>query len=215
MSRNNNKTWWDRNKERYIEVVREPALDFIQDFGPRLTRISPHFTADARTVGGSLMRPHRDTRFSKDKTPYKTNVGIQFRHDAGKDIHAPGFYLHLEPDACFAGVGMWHPETPVARRIRQAINDDPSGWKQATKGKAFTNTWSIEQDEDETLKKVPREFDQDHPYANDLRMKSFVAGARVSDQLVASTGFDTRLIAMFSKSAEFTAFICKAIGLPF
>ena len=215
MSQNNNKIWWDRNKERYIEVVREPALDFIQGFGPRLTRISPHFTADARTIGGSLMRPYRDTRFSKDKTPYKTNVGIQFRHDAGKDIHAPGFYVHLEPDACFAGVGMWHPETAVARRIRQAINDDPSGWKHATKGKAFTNTWSIDQGEDETLKKVPREFDQDHPYAGDLRMKSFVAGTRVSDQLAASEGFDTRLIAMFSKTADFTAFICKAIGLPF
>jgi uncharacterized protein (TIGR02453 family) len=215
LSRNNNKIWWDHNKERYIEVVREPALDFIQDFGPRLTRISPHFTADARTIGGSLMRPYRDTRFSKDKTPYKTNVGIQFRHDAGKDIHAPGFYVHLEPDACFAGVGMWHPETAVARRIRQTINDDPSGWKQATKGKAFTNTWSIEQDEDETLKKVPREFDQDHPYADDLRMKSFVAGTRVSDQFVASAGFDTRLIAMFSKASDFTAFVCKAVGLQF
>jgi uncharacterized protein (TIGR02453 family) len=110
---------------------------------------------------------------------------------------------------------MWHPETPVARRIRQAINDDPSGWKQATKGKAFTNTWSIAQDEDETLKKVPREFDQDHPYADDLRMKSFVAGTRVPDRLATSEGFDTALIAMFSKAADFTAFICRAIGLPF
>ncbi len=215
MNRNNNKIWWDRNKERYIEVVREPALDFIQDFGPRLTRISPHFTGDARAIGGSLMRPYRDTRFSKDKTPYKTNVGIQFRHDAGKDIHAPGFYVHLEPDACFVGVGMWHPETPVARRIRQAINDDPAGWKQAAKGKAFTTTWSIDQDADEILKKVPRDLEQDHPYADDLRMKSFVAGATVADQMVASAGFDTRLIAMYAKAAGFTAFICKAIGLPF
>ena len=215
LSQHNNKVWWDANKQRYIEVIREPALDFIQDFGPRLARISPHFTADSRTVGGSLMRPYRDTRFSNDKTPYKTNVGIQFRHDAGGDIHAPGFYVHLEPDACFVGVGMWHPETPVARRIRQAINDDPSGWKKAAKGKSFASTWSIEQDDDETLKRVPRDLDQDHPYADDLRMKSFVAGARVSDQMVASPTFDNDLAAMFSKAGNFTAFICAAIGLPF
>jgi uncharacterized protein (TIGR02453 family) len=161
------------------------------------------------------MRPYRDTRFSNDKTPYKTNVGIQFRHDAGKDIHAPGFYVHLEPDACFVGVGMWHPETPVARRIRQAINDDPVGWKKAAKGKAFVNTWSIEQDDDETLKKVPRELDQDHPYADDLRMRSFVAGARVSDQSVLSPTFDVDLASRFAKAGNFTAFICAAIGLPF
>jgi len=168
LSQHNEKTWWDSNKQRYIEVIREPALEFIQDFGPRLTRISPHFAADSRTVGGSLMRPYRDTRFSNDKTPYKTNVGIQFRHDAGKDIHAPGFYVHLEPNASFVGVGMWHPETPVARQIRQAINDDPSGWKKAVKGKAFTDVWSIEPDEDEKLKRVRKELDPDHPYPDDL-----------------------------------------------
>jgi uncharacterized protein (TIGR02453 family) len=161
------------------------------------------------------MRPYRDTRFSKDKTPYKTNVGIQFRHAAGNDIHAPGFYVHLEPNACFVGVGMWHPETPVTRQIRQAINDDPFGWKKAAKGKAFADVWSIEQDEDETLKRVPRELDQDHPYADDLRMKSFVAGTRVDDRLVTSPGFDSDLAAMFAKAGRFTSFICSAIGLPF
>lgn len=196
-------------------MIREPALDFIDDFGPRLARISPHFTADARAVGGSLMRPYRDTRFSNDKTPYKTNVGIQFRHALGKDIHAPGFYVHLEPDACFVGVGMWHPQAPVARQIRQAIHDDPRGWRKAAKGKAFADVWSIEQDEDETLRRVPREFDANHPYADDLRMKSFVAGASVADQMVASAGFDRQLAAMYAKAGSFTAFICAAIGLRF
>ncbi len=152
---NNDKTWWDANKDRYHTVVRDPALDFITDFGARLQRISPHFVADARTLGGSLMRPYRDIRFSPDKTPYKTNVGIQFRHEAGKDIHAPGYYLHLEPDSCFAGVGLWHPETEVARALRQAIHDDVDGWAAATKTKPFTETWSIDQDDDEMLKRVP------------------------------------------------------------
>ena len=68
--------------------------------------MSPHFLADDRRVGGSLMRIYRDTRFAKDKTPYKTNVGIQFRHEMGKDVHCPGFYVHLSPGECFLGAGI-------------------------------------------------------------------------------------------------------------
>lgn len=212
---NNERAWWEKNKERYIEEIREPALEFIADFGERLQEISPHFRSDAKTVGGSLMRPYRDMRFSKDKTPYKTNVGIQFRHEQGKDIHAPGFYLHLEPRACFAGVGLWHPETRVARQIRQAINDDPEGWKRAAKGRTFSDTWSLSQDEDEMLKRVPRELDADHPYTDDLRMKSFIAGSRLTQRQVTSSDFVPDLAGMFRKAGPFTGFLCSAIGVQF
>jgi uncharacterized protein (TIGR02453 family) len=215
LEQNNEKSWWDANKARYVALIREPALDFINDFDSHIRKISPHFAADSRTVGGSLMRPYRDTRFSKDKTPYKPNVGIQFRHEAGKDIHAPGFYVHLEPRECFAGVGLWHPETAVARQIRRAINDDSAGWRRAAKGKAFRDVWSITQDEDELLKRVPKDLDPDHPYADDLRMKSFIAGTRIPQREVTSAGFDASLGAMFKKASSFTSFLCEAIGVPF
>ncbi|MGH8951847.1 MAG: DUF2461 domain-containing protein [Acidimicrobiia bacterium] len=211
---NNEKTWWEANKDRYHAVVRDPALDFITDFGTRLEKISPHFVADSRTVGGSLMRPYRDTRFSPDKTPYKTNVGIQFRHEAGKDIHAPGFYLHLAPGSCFAGVGLWHPETAVARELRQAIHDDVDGWAAATKTKQFTNTWSTTPDDNEMLKRVPPGLDPAHPYADDLRMKSFMAGATLSQKQVTTAGFDQDLASMFTRASRFTAFLCEALDLP-
>lgn len=212
---NNEKTWWDANKDRYIQLIREPALEFINDFGARIKKISPHFLADSRTVGGSLMRPYRDVRFSKDKTPYKTNIGIQFRHERGKDIHAPGFYLHIEPKSCFAGAGLWHPETKVARQIRQAINDDPSGWEKAAKGKSFEDTWSISQDEDEYLKRVPSDLDPDHPYADDLRMKSFVAGSRMTQSTVTAASFADHLAGMYREAGPFTAFLCRAIRVAF
>lgn len=215
LEQNNEKAWWEQNKDRYISVIREPALEFISDFETPLHKISTHFTADSRTVGGSLMRPYRDVRFSKDKTPYKTNVGIQFRHEQGKDVHAPGFYLHLEPKSCFAGVGLWAPETAVARQIRQAIYDDPARWKKAAKGKSFTDTWNPMPDEEEMLKRVPREFDQHHPYADDLRRKSFIAGARISQNQVTGEGFDLELAAMFRKASNYTRFLCDAIGVPF
>ncbi len=212
---NNEKTWWDANKDRYVEVIRESALDFISDFGAQIEKISPHFTADSRTVGGSLMRPYRDIRFSKDKTPYKTNVGIQFRHEQGKDVHAPGFYIHLEPKASFAGVGLWHPETKLARQIRQAIHDDPGGWKKASRSKAFTDVWSITQHEDEYLKRVPREFVSDHPMADDLRLKSFIASTRLTQGNITSSSFAEDLAEKFRKAGPFTGFLCASTGLAF
>jgi uncharacterized protein (TIGR02453 family) len=212
---NNDRQWWEENKDRYHAVVRDPSLDFITDFGGRLEKISTHFTADSRPVGGSLMRPHRDTRFTPDKTPYKTNVGIQFRHERGKDIHAPGYYLHLAPGACFAGVGLWHPETEVARAIRQAIHDDAAGWAAATKRKPFTDTWSTTPDDDEMLKRVPAGLDPGHPYADDLRMKSFIAGATLTQRQVTSAGFDQELASMFARASGYGRFLCDALGLPF
>jgi uncharacterized protein (TIGR02453 family) len=211
----NEKTWWDANKNRYLAQVRDPAIDFIIDFGARLEKISPHFVADAKSTGGSLMRPYRDTRFSSDKTPYKTHVGIHFRHEMGRDIHAPGYYLHLEPGSCFAGVGLWHPETAVARALRQAIHDDVEEWSSATKNAGFQGTWSLDQDDDEMLKRVPSGFEPDHPHAHDLRMKSFIAGASLNQRQVTSSGFDEMLAGMFTRATGFTRFLCEALDLPF
>ena len=88
---NNDREWFQANKGRYLAEVRDPMLDFIGAFAAPLAEISPHFVADPRPNGGSLFRIYRDTRFSRDKTPYKTNAGAHFRHAAGKDAHAPGF----------------------------------------------------------------------------------------------------------------------------
>jgi uncharacterized protein (TIGR02453 family) len=211
----NEKAWWEVNKERYIETIREPALDFIEDFGDRLSAISPHFVADRRVNGGSLMRPYRDMRFSSDKTPYKTNVGIQFRHEQGKDVHAPGFYIHLEPGECFLGVGLWRPEAKVARKIRERINDDPAGWGDAAHSRAFTSEWAIGDEDDDRLKRVPKEFDEDHPYPDDLRMKSFTAGKRITQKAVTSATFGEDTLKSFKVAAPYTRFLCESIGVPF
>src|SRR5262245_19810153 len=99
----NDKAWFDKNKERYESDVREPARAFVRAMAPKLARFSSEFIADDSRVGGSIMRIHKDVRFSKDKSPYKTNLGIQFRHRTGKDIHAPGLYVHVDPAFSFLG----------------------------------------------------------------------------------------------------------------
>jgi uncharacterized protein (TIGR02453 family) len=215
LEENNDKTWWDDNRDRYIETIREPALDFIVDLGKRLESISPHFTADTRANGGSLMRPYRDVRFSRDKTPYKTNVGIQFRHERGKDVHAPGFYVHLEPGQNFAGAGLWHPETKVARQIRQAINDAPADWGEVVHTTAFSGTWSLADDDGDRLQRVPKELDSNHPFPDDLRLKSFTAGTRLTQKSITSGGFPDDLLKKFKNAAPYTRFLCEAIGVPF
>ncbi len=107
---NNNRPWFQENKRRYESQVLEPSLAFIRAFAPRLQKISPFFVASDRRVGGSLMRVYRDTRFAGNQQPYKTNVGIQFRHQFGRDVHAPGFYVHIATDECFLAAGVWRPE---------------------------------------------------------------------------------------------------------
>lgn len=133
----NDREWFAANKARYEEDVREPAIAFIEDFAPRLATISSHFTADPRPVGGSLFRIHRDVRFSKDKSPYKTSVGIQFRHESAGNANAPGFYLHLEPGSVFLGGGVWRPDGEALARIRDRIVADPDGWTRATRSGPF------------------------------------------------------------------------------
>ena len=141
LRQNNNRDWFQANKHRYEDHVKRPLLRFIEDFGPELEAISPHFVADPRGNGGSMFRIYRDVRFSKDKSPYKTQAAAQFRHEFGKSAHAPGFYLHLAPDEVFAGIGLWGPDTPTLTKIREAIVADPGKWRSVVSEPAFAESF--------------------------------------------------------------------------
>src|SRR2546427_237453 len=174
LRRHNNREWFNANKERYLGEVRDPLLAFIQAIVPRLTRISPHIVADPRPSGGSLLRIYRDTRFSRDKTPYKTNAGLSFGLDAPRDFDAPGYYLHLAPGEVFMGAGIWRPSADALRAIREAIVKDPRGWRRATRSGLSHG--------EATLKRSPRGFDPDHPLSDDLKRLSFTAGVEFSER---------------------------------
>lgn len=209
---NNNREWFTDNKDRYIDEVREPAQRFISDFGPRLSNISPHFRADPRPNGGSLFRIYRDVRFSKDKSPYKTHTGIQFRHKQGKDVHAPGFYLHLEPDECFAGLGIYHPDGAALAQIRQALVDEPARWKRARDGKRLREHFELG---GESLKRAPKGYEPDHPLIEDLKRKDFVAFAPLTQKQVTAPDFSDRYAEMCKAGSGFIKFLCEAVGVPF
>ena len=212
LAENNSREWFKANQARYEAEVREPALDFIASFANPLARISPHFVADTRKVGGSLFRIQRDTRFSSDKTPYKTNTGLQFRHEQARDVHAPGFYLHIEPGNSFMGVGLWRPETQAAYAIRERIDAEPKEWSAATRRKRFTEVFSLGGD---SLKRPPKGFDNDHRFIDDLKRKDFIASARLSQRAVTADDFPSQFSESCRRAAPFMAFLCAALDVGF
>ena len=212
LKKNNNREWFQKNKPRYEHEVRDPLLRFIEAFGPRLEKISPHFVADARKMGGSMFRIYRDTRFSRDKSPYKTHVGIQFRHERAKDVHAPGFYLHIQPDEVFAGVGLWHPDGDTLAKIREAIVESPAGWKRAKSAKAFRDRYELA---GESLKRAPKGYDPDHPLIDDLKRKDFIGVARFSERDLTKPDFITQFAGTARAAKPFMKFLTEACGLSF
>jgi uncharacterized protein (TIGR02453 family) len=212
LSLHNERAWFQANKDRYERDVRQPALRFIVAFGPRLRRISGHFEADPRPVGGSLFRIHRDVRFSRDKSPYKDHVGIQFRHEAGKDAHAPGFYLHLQPRRCFAGVGLWRPDTASQQRIRKTIVADSARWSRALADTLRSGRFVRY---GEQLKRPPRGYDPTHPLVDELRYKEWLFVAKLTQKEVTSADFPRRLGALFGQTRPAMRYLCEALGLAF
>ena len=196
---------------RYEALLREPARAFVRAVGARLGEVTEHLVADDRKVGGSLMRIHRDVRFSKDKSPYKTNVGAHFRHQAGKDAHAPGFYFHLEPGEVFGGSGIWHPDGPALAKIRDAIVEDPKGWRRATSAKVLGPEGTLS---GESLKRPPQGYDTEHPLIEDLKHKDFFVGARFSEEEACEPSFIKTFGATCRRFAPLTEFLTKSLDLP-
>jgi len=208
---NNDRIWFKSNQARFEESVREPLLAFILAFEEPLATISPSMLAVAKKSGGSMFRIYRDTRFSKDKSPYKTWAAVQFRHEAGRDAHAPCYYLHLAPGDVFVGAGIWHPDGPALDAIRASMNENPKLWIKA-RDAVLTAGWELEGDE---LKRIPRGYPAEHPLADDLRRKDFIAVRRLSEKEVLEPDFLERYTDFCREPLSLMKFLTDALGLPF
>jgi uncharacterized protein (TIGR02453 family) len=206
LKRNNRREWFNRNKHLYQQEIVEPALRFISDFSPELARLSPHFLADPRPSRGSLFRIYRDTRFSLDKRPYKTHVGIHFHHASGKDAHAPVYYLHLEPGGCFAAAGIWHPDNVTLTRVRSAIVKEPERWAVIRKKLEL---------EGGSLTRPPRGFDPNHRFIDDLKMKDFISSASFSETEICGKKFMREFTKACRSMSPLVEFTTKALGFKY
>lgn len=204
----NEREWFQENKARYEAEARDPMLQFIAAFSGPLAGISRHFSADPRPTGGSLFRIYRDTRFSKDKSPYKTHLAAHFPHRSAQagGVHGPGFYLHLEPGGSFMGGGSWHPDPDSLLKVRQAIVAKSRAWK-ALRASGLDI-------EGETLQRVPKGFDPAHPCAEDLKLKDFFTTSSFTDAQVLAPDFLNQVTRACQRAAPLVAFLCKALELP-
>ena len=212
LAANNERAWFEAHRQEYEAAVRTPALRFVADMADDLHKLSPHFLALPKKVGGSLMRIHRDIRFGHNKQPYKTNIGIQFRHEIGKDIHAPGYYVHIEPGECFVGVGLWRPDADALGKIRAALVENGAAWIKARDDKTFSSNYSLAGD---ALTNAPRGYAKDHPLVEDLKRKDFIALAGLGDAEVMAKNFQRRVAESFDQATPYMRFLCRALGLQF
>ncbi len=206
LERNNNRDWFLAHKEEWEACVRQPVLRFIMDFAAPLSDISPYLVADPRPARGSMFRIYRDTRFSHDKRPYKTHVAMRFSH-RGKDVHSPGFYLHLEPGGCFAASGLWHPEPPTLLKVRNAIVSRPKEWRTVRK----LLSW----DDAGRLRRPPRGFPADHEFVENLKLRDLGSAVNFTDKQVCSPNFMTTFVKACRTMSPVAAFLSSAIGLKF
>lgn len=212
LASNNNRAWFQANKSRYERDVLDVALRFIHAMQEPMAGIAPHFVVQATRTGGSLMRVYRDTRFSNAKTPYKTNIGIQFRHEQAKDVHSPGYYVHIDPEQVFLGVGMWRPEAEPLRAIRNRIAARPAEWTRIVAEPKFRRQFDLG---GEVLTRPPRGFDKEHPCIADIKRKSFIAIKDLPVDDCLGPQFQRKLESAFRAGSPYMQFLCRAVGVPF
>lgn len=210
---NNERPWFEANKQRFKDSVQAPMSAFIGAMAPRLAKITKNFVADPRPNGGSMFRIYRDVRFSKDKRPYKEHAACHFRHAGGKDVHAPGYYMHFADDEVFFGGGMWMPEPDALGKIRDAIVKKPAAWKAVKADKTFRKVFDAV--EGDALTRPPRGYNPDHPLIEDIKKKSFFAMHEASVKVATSPRLVDEVAATFAAASPLMKFLCNAQGVKF
>jgi uncharacterized protein (TIGR02453 family) len=216
LARHNAKPWFEEHRADYEQQVVAPMRALIEELDVRLARFAPEITGHPKR---SMFRIYRDVRFSKDKSPYKTNAGCWFWHrDADPRVGdsaeggGAGFYFHLQPGSSFTGAGIWMPPRPLLGKLRDAIAEDPRGFERVVKNSSFVRRFGGLDDE-HTLKRMPRGFDETHPAARWLKFQSFVSGRELSDKQVTSPRLAVVLQDDFSRLLPLVRWLNGALGL--
>jgi uncharacterized protein (TIGR02453 family) len=174
---NNNKPWFDENRKLY-EAAKKDFYAFADHVIKSITSFDDsiaHLTAK-----DCAFRINRDIRFSKDKSPYKTNMGA-FISKGGKKINYAGYYLHIEPGKCFVAGGFYMPEAPQLAKIRQEIDYNFKEWKAITGSRVFKSNFSKGVEGIEVLSRPPKGYDENNPAIEYLKMKSFIVSCAITD----------------------------------
>ena len=216
LAKNNDKPWFEAHRVEYEREVREPMRALIEDMNSRFSKFAPEIGGDPKR---SMFRIHRDIRFSKDKSPYKTHAACWFNHRkatsrVGSEANegSAGFYFHLQPGGkSFVGAGVWMPPRPQLNKLRDAIADDPQAFGRVARGleKRYGGL-----DDDAMLKRMPRGYAEDHPGAKWLRYQSFTSGRALKDPDVTDVRLPATLAREFENLLPLVRCLNGALGYP-
>jgi len=208
LKKNNNKPWFDANREKYLE-----ARNNFEQFVALLLQKMILFDDDLKELEykNCLFRINRDVRFSKDKTPYKISFSASFNKGGKKSIYA-GYYLHVQPGGnSFIGGGLWRPEPEQLKKVRQEIDYCFPEFKKIITTPAFKKNYGeLEKDENQMLVNIPKGYEKENPAADFLRMKSFVATKNITDADLGNLKFINEIIQSFKSLKPLLNFINRS-----
>jgi uncharacterized protein (TIGR02453 family) len=217
LKKNNRREWFEAHRDTFEREIKAPLKTFIEDLDVRFATAAPEFVGDPKS---SLFRIHRDIRFSKDKSPYKTHAAFWIFHRApgrgvGQTVDGgAGFYFHLEPGSSLVAAGLWMPPRPKLQRVRDAIADDPRSWERVVLNRAFVRRFGglTEDDPGVLLKRLPRGYAPGHPAERWLRFNSFTASRALSDTDVQSPKLAAMVMRDFTAMIPFARWLNRALG---
>jgi uncharacterized protein (TIGR02453 family) len=215
LARHNDREWFERHRAAYETELRDPLRALVEEMDVRLARIAPELVGDPRR---SIFRIHRDVRFSKDKSPYKTNAACQFyHHDAGRGAGqdaegaGAGLYFQIAEGECFVAGGIWMPARPALERIREAVAEEPEALGRIVRTSGFRRRFGS-LSEEAMLSRLPRGYAEGHPAERWLRYKSFTASRMLTEREVASRRLAATLERDFAALVPLVRWLNGAIG---
>ncbi|MBE2231204.1 MAG: DUF2461 domain-containing protein [Chitinophagaceae bacterium] len=208
LKKNNSKEWFDKNRKNY-EAAKEDFAVFVQavigQFGKKDPSISGLKARDC------MFRINRDVRFSKDKSPYKTNMGAYICSGGKKSVLA-GYYFHCEPGQAFLGGGLWMPQPAELAKLRQEIDYNFSDFKKIIRSKKFSTVYGdLSREAEYTLTRLPKGYEADNPAAEYLKLKSFVALTKLTDQDLCAKELLKKTVAAFDALQPLIYFINQGL----
>ena len=203
LKENNNRDWFAENKTWYEQVKAE-----FETIGVRLIAEISKFDEGIKhvEVKDCVFRIYRDVRFSHDKSPYKTHFGIYIASNGGRKSPRGGYYLHLDPDKCFFGCGVWMPQPDVLKALRHSIYDNIEEFNEIVENPEFKKVYPELNDEGK-MKKIPLGFPADFPQADILKNKSFLVDCELTEKELNSDDFIVSLSKLVKIAQPFLSFL--------
>jgi uncharacterized protein (TIGR02453 family) len=192
LKRNNRREWFQPRKHLFEQHVRTPMLELVSAINAELGKFAPEYVTEPKKA---IFRIYRDTRFSADKTPYKTHIAASFARRGGERLGAGGFYFSVSHDAIEAAAGVWHPERDVMLLVRNHIAETHQELSRILADKkALKLTGGLQGDR---LTRSPKGFDPEHPAADFIKMKDWILDVRLEPSLATTPKLHEEIVARF------------------